>query len=91
MILAADVTVTLPWPIWTSAGTVLVGAFGWLARLTIKALNDSRASDEKRHQEVVELTREVASSLSDNTGALREMAKSLDNLATYVLKEKNDA
>lgn len=83
----ADITVTLPWAIWSVVGTAIAGSVGWLARLTLKALAENRVSNKEMHDEVVALTREVASSLADNTAALREMAKSIDTLTTYVLQD----
>lgn len=88
LVIAADVVVSLPWEIWVAVGTAIVGAITWCARLTLKALADNKTSNKEMHDEVVGLTREVASSLTDNTAAMREMAKSIDTLTTYVLKDK---
>ena len=84
------VTVSLPWAIWVAIGGAIIAGFAWLARLSIKALNESRSSSQGMHEEVVLLTREVVSSMTDNTAALREIAKSTEALTTLVLKERDD-
>ncbi len=82
------VTVSLPWVIWTAIGGAIIAGFAWLARLCLKALNESRANNKSMHDEVVALTREVVSSMTDNTAALREIAKSTEALTSLVLKER---
>lgn len=95
-LLAADiadstiVTVSLPWAVWAALGGAVVACFAWLARLCLKALNESRQSSQSMHDEVVSLTREVVSSMTDNTAALREIAKSTEALTTLVLRDKGD-
>lgn len=91
------VTVALPWGVWLGIGGAVLAAFAWLARLTLKALSESRESvkemtesSKEMHDEVVALTREVVSSMTDNTAALREIAQSTEALTTVVLKEKDD-
>lgn len=84
------VTVSLPWGVWAALGGAVVACFAWLARLCLKALNESRQSSQSMHDEVVSLTREVVSSMTDNTAALREIAKSTEALTTLVLRDRNN-
>ncbi len=71
------VTVSLPWMVWTALGGIVLGAFTWLARLCLKALNESRESVKAMHTESVALTREVVASQAQSSAALVALKEAL--------------
>lgn len=74
------ITIGLPWAVWIVIGGVISGSFAWIARLCLKALNESRTSSQTMHNEVVALTREVVQSQTAVIAAINSFKDLLQQL-----------